>query len=329
MKIPGMKVLVVGGAGYIGSHMVATLLETGHDVLILDNLSTGHRDAVLGGHFVEGDLSDAALLRSLLGGGAIDAVMHFASSIEVGESVAHPGKYYRNNVSNTLNLLDTMVETNVRNIVFSSSAAVYGEPEYTPIDEEHPTRPLNPYGRAKSFIESVLEDYGVAHGIRHVSLRYFNAAGADPMGRLGERHDPESHLIPRLLQSVAELTTKFTVNGRDYPTKDGTCIRDFVHVCDICSAHLLAMRWLIEGGQSRKFNIGSGSGYSVLDVVGAVKKVTGNAVEIVFGPRRMGDPAVLVANSTKLMSELGWRPRYPSIETMIEHAWKWELVRAR
>lgn len=323
-----MKVLVTGGAGYIGSHMVAMLLDAGHDVITLDNLSTGYRDAVLGGHFVKGDISDRQQLRALLLNAGIEIVMHFASSIEVGESVIAPGKYYRNNVANTINLLDAMLEAGVRRIVYSSSAAVYGEPGYVPIDEIHPVKPLNPYGRSKSCVESILTDYDTAHGLRYVSLRYFNAAGADPGGRLGERHVPESHLIPRLLQAAMRSGAGFIVNGSDYPTKDGTCIRDFIHVCDLCDAHMLAVQRLMDGGHSETYNVGSGAGYSVLDVIEAARKIVGRDIQVEFGPRRKGDPAVLVANPEKLVKQLGWRPRFPSIERMVEHAWEWELQRA-
>lgn len=320
-----MRVLVVGGAGYIGSHMVKMLLESGHDVITLDNLSSGHRDAVLGGVFVEGNLADNDCLNRVFDEYKPDAVMHFASYIQVGESVRKPDIYYRNNVTNTLNLLDTMLKFDVRKFIFSSTAAVFGEPDYVPIDEAHPNRPLNPYGRSKLMIEHVLADYAKAFDFRSVCLRYFNAAGADPEGLLGERHDPETHLIPLILQAASGRRENIQVFGRDYDTPDGTCIRDYIHIVDLCSAHLAALEYLVNGGESDRFNLGNGSGFSVQEVLDAVQKVSGKAVKVIDGPRREGDPARLVADSKRARSILNWKPVYTDLETIVSHAWQWEL----
>lgn len=320
-----MRVLVVGGAGYIGSHMVKMLLGTGDEVITLDNLSSGHRDAVLGGIFVEGDLSDTDCLNKLFTVHKPDAVMHFASFIQVGESVRKPDIYYRNNVTNTLNLLDTMLKFDVKKFIFSSTAAVFGEPDYVPIDESHPTRPLNPYGRSKLMIEQVLADYARAFDLRSVCLRYFNAAGADPDGQLGERHDPETHLIPLILQAASGRRESIQVFGRDYDTPDGTCIRDYIHIEDLCSAHLAALDYLMKDGESDRFNLGNGAGFSVQEVLDAVQKVSGKPVKIIDGPRREGDPARLVADSKRARSILHWKPVYTDLETIVSHAWQWEL----
>ncbi len=321
-----MKILVVGGAGYIGSHMVKMLLEQGHRVIVYDNLSSGYRDAVLGGTFVKGDLADREKLDDVFARLRPEAVMHFASHIQVGESVLHPGKYYFNNFSNTLNLLDTMVKHEVRHFIFSSTAAIFGEPEYTPIDEAHPKRPLNPYGRSKLMVEEVLADYERAYGLKSVCLRYFNAAGADPEGMLGERHEPETHLIPLVLQAISGKRASIQVFGRDYDTPDGTCIRDYVHVVDLCSAHLLALRKLIMTDTSSQYNLGNGTGFSVQEVIRAAERVTGSTVKVVEGERRAGDPAVLVADSTLAKAELGWQPQYADLEQIIAHAWQWEYA---
>ncbi|PPD12379.1 UDP-glucose 4-epimerase GalE [Methylophilus sp.] len=320
-----MRVLVVGGAGYIGSHMVKMLLDSGHDVITLDNLSSGHRDAVLGGVFVEGDLADADCLDKVFAAHKPDAVMHFASFIQVGESVRKPDIYYRNNVTNTLNLLDTMLKFDVKKFIFSSTAAVFGEPDYVPIDEAHPNRPLNPYGRSKLMIEQVLADYDKAFDFRSVCLRYFNAAGADPDGQLGERHDPETHLIPLILQAASGRRENIQVFGRDYETPDGTCIRDYIHIVDLCSAHLAALEYLVNGGTSDRFNLGNGAGFSVQEVLDAVQKVSGKSVKVIDGPRREGDPAKLVADSKRARSILNWKPVYTDLETIVLHAWQWEL----
>jgi UDP-glucose 4-epimerase len=317
-------ILVVGGAGYIGSHMVKMLLGRGYGVTTLDNLSTGHRDAVLGGEFVLGDLADRALLDKLFSERGIDGVMHFASFIQVGESVQNPARYYENNVVNTLNLLDAMVAHDVKRFIFSSSAAVYGEPIRVPIDETHPKNPINPYGRSKWMVEQMLADYDRAYGLKSVSLRYFNAAGADPEGRLGERHQPETHLIPLVLQAASGRRESVQVYGRDYDTPDGTCIRDYVHVTDLCEAHLLALDRLLHGGASAAFNLGNGNGFSVQQVIDTACKTTGKDIPVKDAPRREGDPARLVADAALARKALGWNPRYDELETIVRHAWQWE-----
>jgi UDP-glucose 4-epimerase len=321
------RVLVVGGAGYIGSHMVKMLGAAGCDVLTYDNLSSGHRDAVVAGTFVEGDLEDGVKLDRVLAGG-FDAVMHFASFIQVGESVRQPGKYFRNNFSNTLALLDAMVRNRAGCFIFSSTAAIFGEPEYCPIDEKHPRRPVNPYGMSKLMVEQVLSEFERAHGLRSICLRYFNAAGADPDGALGERHDPETHLVPLILQAAAGRRPHIEVFGRDYPTPDGTCVRDYIHVEDLCQAHMLAMERLIDGAPGNAYNLGNGDGFSVQQVIDAASRVTGRSIRVVDAPRRAGDPAMLVADSTRARKELGWKPRYPEIDRIIDHAWRWETRRA-
>ena len=319
-----MKILVVGGAGYIGSHMVKMLLGAGHEVVTLDNLSNGHRDAVLGGKLVVGDLCDRGLLRQLFREHDFAGVMHFASFIEVGESVREPLKYYRNNLSNTINLLQAMVEHDVLAFIFSSTAAIFGEPQAIPIDETHPRNPINPYGRSKWMVEQVLADVDQAHGLKSVCLRYFNAAGADPDGQLGERHDPETHLIPLVLQAAAGRREAITVFGSDYDTPDGTCIRDYIHINDLCQAHLLALEHLLAGGDSRAYNLGNGQGFSVREVIDTARAVTGRDIPVIESERRPGDPARLVADSTRARQELGWRPAYSDLATIIEHAWRWE-----
>ena len=320
-----MKILVVGGAGYIGSHMVKMLLDQHHQVITYDNLSSGFRDAVLGGEFVEGDLADLVTLDKLFKQYQPEAVMHFASHIQVGESVQQPAKYYLNNFTNTLNLLNTMVKYKVNHFIFSSTAAVFGEPEYVPIDEAHQKNPLNPYGRSKYMVEQVLGDYERAYGLKSVCLRYFNAAGADPSGLLGERHEPETHLIPLVLQAISGKRPHISVFGRDYDTPDGTCIRDYIHIVDLCSAHLLALKELVKTGVSMRFNLGNGEGFSVQEVIAAAEKVTGKKVNVIDGPRREGDPARLVADATLANDKLRWTPVYNDLETIIAHAWSWEM----
>lgn len=319
-----MNVLVVGGAGYIGSHMVKRLGQLGCSVTILDNLSSGHRDAVLCGELVEGDLEDSRLLTELLESRRISAVMHFASFIQVGESVSNPGIYYKNNVSNTLNLLDAMKEVGVRNFIFSSTAATFGEPKYVPIDENHQQIPINPYGRSKLIIEHILEDYDRAYGIHSVCLRYFNAAGADPEGELGERHEPETHLIPLVLQVASGRRPFISVYGADYDTPDGTCIRDYVHVSDLCEAHWLALQSLANGRGSQRYNLGNGAGFSVREVLNSARRVTGRVIQERIDARREGDPARLVADSTLARLQLGWEPKFAELDTMVRHAWVWE-----
>ena len=319
-----MKVLVVGGAGYIGSHMVLALHQAGHEVVTLDNLSTGHRDAVLAGEWVLGDLADPVALEALFSGRRFEAVLHFASSIQVGESVRQPLLYYQNNVANTLNLLQAMVRHGVRRLIFSSTAALFGNPVRSRIDETHPRQPINPYGRSKWMVEQVLADADQAHGLRSICLRYFNAAGADPLARVGERHEPETHLIPLVLQAASGRRSDISVHGTDYDTPDGTCIRDYIHVADLAEAHLLALETLARKDSSDAFNLGNGNGYSVKQVIDSVRRVTGRDVTVRHGPRREGDPAVLVADSARAQALLGWHPRHADLDTIVDHAWRWE-----
>jgi UDP-glucose 4-epimerase len=319
------RILVVGGAGYIGSHMVQALLEAGHRPVTLDNLSTGHRDMVPGGDFVEGDLSDARCLDEVFSDLRPDAVMHFAADSLVAESVADPLKYYRNNVSGTLGLLEAMVRHGTGAFIFSSTAAVYGEPERVPIDEDHPCRPTNPYGATKIAVERMLADCDTAHGLRSIRLRYFNAAGAHESVPIGERHRPETHLIPIVLQAAAGLRDEVQVFGTDYPTPDGTCVRDYIHVSDLATAHLLALERMMDGGGSTVYNLGNSRGHSVREVIDAVRRVTGRSVREKAAARRPGDPAVLVAASDRIRRELGWRPRFEDLETIVGTAWEWQL----
>lgn len=319
-----MKVLVVGGAGFIGSHMVKYLADRLCEVTVLDDLSSGHRDAVLCDDFICGDVGNLVLLDDVLSRG-FDAVMHFASFIQVGESIIEPAKYYHNNFVNTLRLLDSMMDHGVKNFVFSSTAATFGEPRYSPIDEKHPQSPINPYGRSKLMVEQLLRDYNCAYGLNYVALRYFNACGAHPDGILGERHEPETHLIPLLLQVASGRRSHISVFGVDYDTPDGTCVRDYVHVQDLCRAHWLALNRMHQYGGASSFNLGNGNGFSVLEVIRAVERVTSKSVPFLRQPRREGDPARLVADSGLARSTLGWIPEYPSLEDIIQHAWTWEL----
>ncbi len=317
-------ILVAGGAGYIGSHMVKMLLAQGYQVITLDNLVGGFRDAVLGGEFVLADLADPQALDLVFKHYRIDAVMHFASYIQVGESVAKPAMYYRNNVTNTLNLLDAMQRAQVDKFIFSSTAAIFGEPQYSPIDEKHPKLPINPYGRSKWMIEQVLEDYQAAYDFKSMCFRYFNAAGADPEGQLGERHDPETHLIPLVLQAASGKRSHISVYGRDYDTPDGTCIRDYIHIVDLCQAHLLGLEQLLSGGDSAVYNLGNGAGFSVQEVIDVACEVTGINIPVETGVRRAGDPARLVACADAAKAALGWQPEYADLSTLIAHAWQWE-----
>lgn len=319
-----MKVLVVGGAGYIGSHMVKRLRQAGAEPVVLDDLSSGHRDATLGAPLFVGNCGNRALLEQLFRQHTFDAVMHFAGLIQVGESVRDPGKYYGNNVAAMLTLLEAMRQHHVDSLVFSSTAAVYGDPVSTPIDESAPINPINPYGRSKSFMEQVLGDYEAAYGLRAISLRYFNAAGTDPEGELGERHEPETHLIPLVLQAASGHLPSIQVFGRDYPTPDGTCIRDYIHVLDLCDAHLAALTRLQTGASGDVYNLGNGHGFSVAEIIDTARKVTGCPIPVVERDRRPGDPAILVADATKASRQLGWEPRIPEIEDIIRHAWAWE-----
>jgi UDP-glucose 4-epimerase len=318
-----MNVLVTGGAGYIGSHMVNLLNHNDFIVTTLDDLSTGFRDSVLAGAFIEGSLLDKCLLNKIFSEHKFDVVIHFAGSISVGESVSCPSKYYSNNFVGSLNLLDSMIKNGVNKLVFSSTAAVFGNPEYVPIDENHPKSPINPYGQTKMMFERVLQDYEKSYGLRSVVLRYFNASGADPNGFLGERHNPETHLIPLALRATNPLAPKLTIFGNDYDTNDGTCIRDYVHVIDLCEAHLLAIDHLNAGGESRQYNLGNGQGASVIEVIQMVERITKSKVNVVYGPKRGGDPSVLVADSSAIQREWNWSRKY-SLEDIVRHAWQWE-----
>lgn len=317
-------ILVVGGAGYIGSHMVKRLAQAGYLPVVLDDLSGGRREAVRGSRLVVADLGNSAALDALLQAVRFDAVMHFASFIQVADSLARPARYYDNNVGNTVRLLEAMLRHQVGNFIFSSTAAIFGEPHYVPIDERHPKEPINPYGRSKWMVEQMLTDFDRAYGLRSSCLRYFNAAGADPDTELGECHEPETHLIPLVLQAAAGRRPAITVYGENYETPDGTCIRDYIHVADLCDAHLLALEALLDEGPSTRYNLGNGTGYSILDVIAAVERVTGHKVVRQSGPRRAGDPPVLVADSGLAKSELRWRPQFADIDTIILHAWRWE-----
>jgi UDP-glucose-4-epimerase GalE len=318
-----LAILIVGGAGFIGSQTAKEVAAQGLEVIVFDNLSTGHRWALNWGTFEEGDLTDQAALDRVFEQHQISAVIHFAAKIEVGESVRDPRKYFRNNVVNTLNLLDTMVAHQVQHIVFSSTAAVYGSPHTSPITEQHPLNPLSPYGDSKFFDERILRWYGDAYGLHSVALRYFNAAGADPDGELGEAHTPESHLIP-LAMAAARGGTPLKLFGTDYPTPDGTAVRDYIHVADLARAHVLAVRHLEAGHGSFVANVGTGVGHSVRQVIETVESVTGSKVPYTEAARRPGDPPELVADAREIEKQLGWQPRYPALETMVEHAFRWQ-----
>lgn len=320
----GDAVLVVGGAGYIGSHMVRTLLDSGLRVVVLDNLSTGHRKLLHpGAEFVEGACGDRALVAGILRDRKVGAVMHFAASSLVGESVKDPLKYYRNNLAQTIDLLSAMQDAGARHFILSSTAAVYGEPESVPITEAHPARPTNPYGSTKAALERCLAEVDAATGIRFMSLRYFNAAGAHPDGTIGELHDPETHLIPILMQVALGQRDKVQVFGTDWPTPDGSCVRDYIHVCDLASAHLAALKALQDGAPSAIYNLGTGHGYSVLEVVEAVRRVTGHPIPVELSGRRAGDPAVLVADAGLVARELGWKPATSTLDEIVSSAWRW------
>ncbi|MFC5579608.1 UDP-glucose 4-epimerase GalE [Rhodanobacter terrae] len=316
-------VLVCGGAGYIGAHMAKGLAYAGCKVTVFDNLSTGHRAAMLWGEFVEGDLLDRIALGELFATHRFDAVMHFCALSQVSESARDPYAYYRNNVTGTLNLLEAMRHAGVDRLVFSSTAAVYGVPMADHVDESHPTLPINPYGASKLMVERMLEDAAGAYGLRSAALRYFNAAGADPDGEIGESHAPETHLIPNVLRNALGLGDGLLIFGDDYSTRDGTCVRDYVHVTDLVAAHLLAMSYLNNHGGAHRFNLGSGSGYTVMEVIEAARKVTGKPISFSLAPRRAGDPQVLVADSKRAAEVLGWRPSYEGMPAIIESAWRW------
>lgn len=316
-------VLVIGGAGYIGSHMVAYLKSRQVSVVVLDDLSSGHRDALAPDvPFYQGDLADHNQLNAILAEHDVGAVMHFAAFIEVAESVKAPAKYYQNNVLKTTQLLDWMRDKKIKYFIFSSTAAVYGEPQSTLIDETHPTQPINPYGWSKLMVEQICHDYAKAYDFHYIALRYFNAAGAHPDGHLAERHDPETHLIPILLQAAMGQRSQFTIFGDDYPTEDGSCVRDFIHVMDLCSAHLKALQYLIQGGESQAFNVGTSQGCSVKQVVERAKKRLAQDFKVEVAKRRAGDPSRLVADATKLKTTCDWSPEFSDIDTVLKHAYE-------
>jgi UDP-glucose 4-epimerase len=315
------KILVTGGAGYIGSHTVHLLLEQGHNVTVVDNLSKGHRHNVPSERLHVLDLSDTAALADLICRKQCDAVIHFAAFIAVGESMREPERYFANNVGGSLSLLTAMVQAGVKRLVFSSTAAVYGNPSGAPILETFPIQPVNPYGESKVMVETLLRWFDTIHNLRSVALRYFNASGADPQGRLGEEHDPETHLIPLLLRAVI-TGQAMTIFGDDYDTPDGTCIRDYIHVNDLAQAHILAVEHLMAGGASEQFNVGTGTGHSVMEVIRSVEEVSGKRVPYVMGARREGDPPRLVACPDRLRERLGWEPAYPDLVQIVQHAWR-------
>ena len=315
--------LVVGGAGYIGSHVVRALTAEGHRAITLDNFSKGHRQAIAGCELVEGDLGDEKLLGEVFERESIDCVMHFAAYSLVGESVQEPLSYYQNNTGKTANLLLAMRAHGVRNFIFSSTAATYGEPAKVPIEEDDPTIPTNPYGRSKLYIEGMLADATAAHDFKYVSLRYFNAAGADPAGDIGEDHSPETHLIPVVLQVAQGKRDHIKIFGTDWDTPDGTCLRDYIHVNDLASAHILAAQRLLDGGQSAIYNLGCETGYSVQEIIDISRKVTGHPIPAHAAPTRAGDPARLIASATRIKAELGWKPHFDSPQAIVETAWRW------
>jgi UDP-glucose 4-epimerase len=319
------KILVTGGAGYIGSHMVDMLLAANHEVVVFDNLISGWSDAVLGGELIIADLLDKAALEDCFSKHQFDAVMHFAAVIQVGESVRKPEKYYANNLVGGINLIDAMIKHDVKKLVFSSTAAVYGEPQYLPIDINHPKNPINPYGKSKWLFEQILDDYALAHDLRSIRLRYFNAAGADPKGRLGPRHRVVTHVIPLVLEVASGRRPVFEVYGTDYATDDGTCVRDYIHVTDICSAHLLALDALAQSVSGVAYNLGNGKGYSVREVIKVAEQVTQKKIPVKEIPRRAGDSAYLIADAKLAKQELGWEPKYFDLKDIIQHAWQWEL----
>lgn len=323
-------ILVTGGAGYIGSHAVLALQRAGYNVVILDNLVYGHRDIaenVLNVELAVGDTNDRIFLDNLFAKHQFSAVMHFAAYTYVGESVKDPGKYYRNNVNGTLTLLEAMVAASVKNIVFSSTCATYGEPQSIPMSEDHPQHPISPYGTTKWMVEKILADFDQAHELRSVCFRYFNAAGADPDGKTGEDHNPETHLIPLVLQTALGLRNSISIFGSDYPTPDGTCIRDYIHVSDLADAHVLGLNYLLKGGESNVFNLGNGNGFSVRDVIETARQVTEREIKAVECDRRPGDPPSLVGSSEKAKRVLGWTPQYVDLSDIISHAWQWHQTR--
>jgi UDP-arabinose 4-epimerase len=320
-----MRVLVTGGAGYIGSHTAKVLARSGHEPIAFDNLSEGHRSAVRWGPLVEGDVAEGDLIRRVLTEHEIEAVIHFAASAYVGESIVHPRKYFRNNVSNSLNLLDAMQDTGVKHLVFSSTCATYGIPEFLPIREDHPQHPVNPYGESKLFVERALRWYGDAYDLHWVALRYFNAAGADPDGEIGEVHDPETHLVPLAIAAAMGRRPALEIYGNDYSTPDGTPVRDYTHVTDLARAHVLALQYLEAGESSTALNLGTGRGHSVLDVKSTVERVTDMKVPVRYQGRRPGDTECLVADASRARAVLGWTPDYPDLSAIVETAWKWHV----
>jgi UDP-glucose-4-epimerase GalE len=323
-----MRILITGGAGYIGSHAVRLFLERGHDVWVYDNLSMGHKKAVPADRLIVGDLAESERLDHALMIHRIEAVVHFAAFAYVGESVRDPGKYYRNNLVNTLNLMECLRRHGIGRFVFSSTCAIYGIPQSMPITEDEPQRPINPYGNGKLAVERALADYAAAHQWAYAALRYFNASGASADATLGEDHDPETHLIPLVLQVALGQSPHIEVFGTDYPTPDGTCIRDYIHVSDLAEAHLLALERL-QPGVGLKYNLGTGKGYSVREVIQACEEVTGKKIAVKEGPRRPGDPPALVAAADKVRTELGWQPRYTNLREIVETAWKWHRTHAQ
>ena len=322
-----MRVLVAGGAGYIGSHTVKALLESGFEAGVFDNFSTGHRELVAGGTLLEGDLLELPDIRAAFRKFPCEAVMHFASLIQVSESYRDPQKYYTANLVSSLNLLQAALEAGATTIIFSSSAAVYGHPETIPIPEGHPLRPANPYGQTKYFVETILQDYARAYGIRFISLRYFNAAGADPEGRLGEMHEPETHLIPNILRSLLEPARELEIYGTDFATPDGTAVRDYIHVSDLAEAHILALKRLQQGGGGGFVNLGANRGYSVREVIQKAQDITGMSVTYRETPRRKGDVPILLASKARAEEWLGWRLRFSDLDTIIGTAWEWHRRR--
>ncbi len=319
------EILVIGGAGYIGSHMCKYLSKKGLQPIAIDNLSLGHREAVKWGPLYHGEMDDSTLLENVFKTHNIEAVMHFAAFCYVGESMQQPLKYYRNNISSTLALIQAMMDYQVDKLIFSSTCATYGEPESLPIEELQTQKPINPYGRSKYMMEQILDDLDLANGLKSVCLRYFNAAGADPDGELGEDHDPETHLIPLVLQSALGKLDELTIFGNDYSTPDGTCIRDYIHIQDLAQAHYLSLVHLLEGGGSKKYNLGNGNGYSILDVIRTAEKVTKKSLPFKYAEKRPGDPAALVGSAEKIMRELNWNPEFHTLETILETAWNWHF----
>jgi len=317
------NILVIGGAGYVGSYMCKCLAENGYNPIVLDNLICGHRQAVRWGAFIKGSMADSKLLRHIFSKYLIAAVMHFAAFCYVEESISAPIKYYRNNVANTINLLEVMVEKNVTKLIFSSSCATYGEPVEIPITEQHPQNPINPYGRSKLMVEKILDDFRSAYELDYTCLRYFNAAGADPASKLGEDHRPETHLIPLVLKAALNYRGTINIFGDDYPTRDGTCIRDYVHIDDLAQAHLLALDRLLNGLSRGNYNLGNGDGYSIKEVIDVARNITGKPIQSKIVERRPGDPAVLISSSQKAINELRWKPQFPNLHTIIETAWRW------